>query len=160
MSRIEKFDSTNFGYWMMQIDYDLYGKDFIFLWFSFEGTNNLKKQLSKLFRMYDFGVAKQVIGKRIIGERIKATMRISQGEDVNRLLKKFNMDKVKLVGTPKIDVAHAVGVVRLQSTASFVYAMGGAVVSWGSNLQKIVDLSTIEAEYIVVSEVSKDMIWF
>ena len=31
--------------------------------------------------------------------------------------------------------------------------------SWGSQLQKIVALSTTEAEYIVVTEASKEMVW-
>ena len=32
--------------------------------------------------------------------------------------------------------------------------------SWGSQLQKIVAHSTIEAEYVAVTEASKEMVWF
>ena len=37
--------------------------------------------------------------------------------------------------------------------------MGGTIISWASNLQKIVALSTIEAEYIVATKAVKKMIW-
>ncbi|KAF9672659.1 hypothetical protein SADUNF_Sadunf11G0066100 [Salix dunnii] len=46
-----------------------------------------------------------------------------------------------------------------KSTTGFIYTYGGTAVSWGSNLQKTVSLSTTEAEYIAVSEVAKEMIW-
>lgn len=46
-----------------------------------------------------------------------------------------------------------------KSTTGFVYTYGGTAVSWGSNLQKTVSLSTTEAEYIAVSEAAKEMIW-
>lgn len=37
--------------------------------------------------------------------------------------------------------------------------MGSAAVSWNSRLQKLVTLSTTEAEYVAVTEASKEMIW-
>ncbi|KAB5513672.1 hypothetical protein DKX38_027578 [Salix brachista] len=46
-----------------------------------------------------------------------------------------------------------------KSTTGFIYTYGGTAVSWGSNLQKTVSLSTTEAEYIAVSEAAKEMIW-
>ncbi|RVW30557.1 Retrovirus-related Pol polyprotein from transposon TNT 1-94 [Vitis vinifera] len=36
---------------------------------------------------------------------------------------------------------------------------GGTTISWASNLQKIVTLSTIEAEYVAAIEAGKEMIW-
>ncbi|RVW39706.1 Retrovirus-related Pol polyprotein from transposon TNT 1-94 [Vitis vinifera] len=80
------------------------------------------------------------------------------------------------------DIAHAVGVVsrfmsaslKLQgyvdadftgdidsrkSTTRFVFTLGGTAISWASNLQKIVTLSTTEAEYVAATEVGKEMIW-
>ena len=42
------------------------------------------------------------------------------------------------------------------STIGYVYTLGGTVVSWGSQLQKIVALFTTEAEYVAITEVSKD----
>ncbi|RVW78575.1 Retrovirus-related Pol polyprotein from transposon TNT 1-94 [Vitis vinifera] len=36
---------------------------------------------------------------------------------------------------------------------------GGITISWASNLQKIVTLSTTEAEYVAATEAGKEMIW-
>ncbi|RVW12059.1 Retrovirus-related Pol polyprotein from transposon TNT 1-94 [Vitis vinifera] len=36
---------------------------------------------------------------------------------------------------------------------------GGTAISWASNLQKIVTLSTTEAEYVAATEAGKEMIW-
>ena len=43
-----------------------------------------------------------------------------------------------------------------RSTIGYVYTLGGTVVSWGSQLQKIVALSTTEAEYVAITKASKD----
>ena len=37
--------------------------------------------------------------------------------------------------------------------------MSGTTISWASNLQKIVTLSTTETEYVVATEAGKEMIW-
>ena len=42
------------------------------------------------------------------------------------------------------------------STLGYVYTLGGTAVSWGSQLQKIVALSITEAEYVAITEASKD----
>ncbi|RVW64113.1 Retrovirus-related Pol polyprotein from transposon TNT 1-94 [Vitis vinifera] len=78
------------------------------------------------------------------------------------------------------DIAHAVGVVSrfmsrpgkqhweavkwilrylkgsLDTCLCFI---GGTTISWISNLQKIVTLSTTEAEYVAATEAGKEMIW-
>ena len=46
-----------------------------------------------------------------------------------------------------------------KSTTGFVFTLGGTTISWASNLQKIVTLSTIEVEYVASTEVRKEMIW-
>ena len=38
-----------------------------------------------------------------------------------------------------------------RSTIGYVYTLGGTAVSWGSQLQKIVALSTTEAEYVAIT---------
>ncbi|RVW50266.1 Retrovirus-related Pol polyprotein from transposon TNT 1-94 [Vitis vinifera] len=80
----------------------------------------------------------------------------------------------------RLDIAHAVGVVSRfmsrpgkqhweavkwilrylkKSTTGFVFTLGGTAISWTSNLQKIVTLSTTEAEYVAATEAGKEMIW-
>ena len=46
-----------------------------------------------------------------------------------------------------------------KSTTRYVFTLGGTSVSWVSKLQKIVVLSTTEAEYVAVTEASKELIW-
>ena len=53
--------------------------------------------------------------------------------------------------------ANSAGNVDIErSTIGYVYTLGGTVVSWGSQLQKIVALSTTKAEYVAITEASKD----
>jgi hypothetical protein len=46
-----------------------------------------------------------------------------------------------------------------RSTTWYVFTIGGTTVCWISKLQKVVALSTTEAEYVVATEASKEMIW-
>jgi hypothetical protein len=46
-----------------------------------------------------------------------------------------------------------------RSTTGYVFTVGGTTISWISKLQKVVALSTIEAEYVAATEASKEMIW-
>ena len=45
------------------------------------------------------------------------------------------------------------------STSGYVMTYVGGAVSWQSRLQKSVALSTTEAEYMVVVEAGKEVIW-
>jgi hypothetical protein len=214
--------------------------------------NKVKKALSSQFAMKDLGEAKQILGMRIIRDRKKGTLELTQADYIKKVLKRFSMSDAKPVGTPlashfrlskeqsprddkerdymekvpyasaigslmyamvctRPDIAHAVGVVsrymsnpgrqhweavkwlmrylrgsadvslnftkaglKLQgfvdadlggdvdsrkSTTGFVYTLGGTAVCWGSKLQKVVALSTTEAEYVAVTEAAKEMVW-
>lgn len=46
-----------------------------------------------------------------------------------------------------------------KSTTGYVFTLGSAAISWMSRLQKIVALSTTEAEYVVAVEACKEMTW-
>ncbi|KAH7295960.1 hypothetical protein KP509_26G001200 [Ceratopteris richardii] len=46
-----------------------------------------------------------------------------------------------------------------KSTSGYVYILAGGAISWCSRLQRIVALSTTEAEYISATEASKEAIW-
>ena len=58
-----------------------------------------------------------------------------------------------------VDADFAGDIDSRKSTTGFVFTLGGTTISWALNLQKIVTLSTIEAEYIVATEIGKEMIW-
>ena len=78
----------------------LYVDDMLIVGSSIEEINNLKKQLSKQFAMKDLGVAKQILGMRIIREKANGTLKLSQSEYVKKVLSRFNMNEAKLVSTP------------------------------------------------------------
>jgi len=67
---------------------------------SMEEINKLKNQLSKQFAMKDLGVAKQILGRKIIRDRGNSTLKISQAEYVKKILSRFSMDEAKSVSTP------------------------------------------------------------
>ena len=46
-----------------------------------------------------------------------------------------------------------------KNTTRFVFTLGSIAISWASNLQKIVTLSTTEAEYVAATKAGKEMIW-
>jgi hypothetical protein len=46
-----------------------------------------------------------------------------------------------------------------KSTTRYVLTVGGITISWILKLQKVVSLSTTEAEYVAATEASKEMIW-
>ena len=48
---------------------------------------------------------------------------------------------------------------RKRSTSSYVFTLSGEAISWQSKLQKFVALSIIEAEYIVVNEAVRELLW-
>ena len=50
------------------------------------------------------------------------------------------------------DLAGNVDIIR--STIGYVYTLGGTAMSWGSQLQKIVALSTTEAKYVAITGAS------
>ena len=58
-----------------------------------------------------------------------------------------------------VDVDFASDIDSRKSITEFVFTLGGTAISWASNLQKIVTLSTTEAEYVAATETGKEMIW-
>ncbi|WJZ80584.1 hypothetical protein VitviT2T_000491 [Vitis vinifera] len=69
----------------------------------------------------------------------------------------FTGASLKLQGY--VDADFASDIDSRKSTTEFVFTLGGTAISWASNLQKIVTLSTIETEYVAATEVGKKMIW-
>ena len=50
-----------------------------------------------------------------------------------------------------VDVGSAGNVDIRRGTIGYVYTLGSTAVSWGSQLHKIVTLSTTEAEYVAIT---------
>ena len=58
-----------------------------------------------------------------------------------------------------VDADFAGDINSRKSTTGFVFTLGGIAISCASNLQKIVTLSTTEAEYVAATEARNEMIW-
>lgn len=46
-----------------------------------------------------------------------------------------------------------------RSTSGYVFTAGGSAISWRSKQQDLVTLSTMEAEYVGLTEAAKEMLW-
>ncbi|XP_073130842.1 secreted RxLR effector protein 161-like [Henckelia pumila] len=57
------------------------------------------------------------------------------------------------------DSDYAADLDKRRSISGYVFTVGGNVVSWKSNLQSVVALSTTEAEYISLTKAVKEGIW-
>lgn len=88
-------------------------------------------------------------------EAVKWILRYLRGTTDKALC--FQGGDTTLTGYVDADLAGNIDVRK--STTGYVYTLGGTAVSWVSQLQKIVALSTTEAEYVAVTEASKEMVW-
>jgi hypothetical protein len=60
----------------------------------------LKNKLSNSFAMKDLGVAKKILGMRIIRDGKNHKLRLSEGEYIEKVLERFRMQNAKPVSTP------------------------------------------------------------
>ncbi|CAO2827530.1 unnamed protein product [Amaranthus hypochondriacus] len=88
-------------------------------------------------------------------EAVKWILRYLRGT-INKCLY-FGKGELKIQGYVDADFGGEVD--NRKSTTGYVFTVGNTAVSWMSQLQKIVALSTTEAEYVAVTEASKEMIW-
>ena len=63
----------------------------------------------------------------------------------------------KIAGYTDADWAGDVG--DRKSTSGYMFLLGGAAISWKSNKQTCVALSTAEAEYVALSTAAQEAIW-
>ena len=87
-------------------------------------------------------------------EVVKWLLRYLRGTSSTSLC--FGKGKVTLKGFVDADLGGDVH--STKSTSQYIYTIGGTKVSWMSNLQKCVSLSSTEAEYVAEAEAGKEMI--
>ena len=88
-------------------------------------------------------------------EAVKWILRYLRGTTEKCLT--FRREELKLEGYVDSDFTGEVD--HRRSTTGYVFTMAGTAISWMSQLQKIVTISTTEAEYVAVTESSKELIW-
>ncbi|KAG8486221.1 hypothetical protein CXB51_019619 [Gossypium anomalum] len=69
----------------------------------------------------------------------------------------FGRTKYGVIGY--VDADFAGDLDRRSSLTGYVFTIGGCVISWKATLQTTVALSTTEAEYMAITEASKEAIW-
>ena len=62
--------------------------------------NVLEKKLANSFAMKDLGAAKKILGMKITRDRKNRKLTLSQGEYIEKVLERFNMQDAKPVSTP------------------------------------------------------------
>ncbi|KAL2228844.1 UNVERIFIED_CONTAM: Retrovirus-related Pol polyprotein from transposon TNT 1-94 [Sesamum indicum] len=87
---------------------------------------------------------------------VKWILRYLRGTKDRALL--FGKGKLILFGFVDADFAGS-DYDRRRSTMGYVFTYSGTAISWVSKLQKVVTLSTTEAEYVAVTEAAKELIW-
>ena len=88
-------------------------------------------------------------------EAVKWILRYLRGSLTSALV--FRKSELGLQGY--VDADNGGDVDSRKSTSGYVYTFGGTAISWVSRLQKIVALSSCEAEYVAITEATKEMIW-
>lgn len=88
-------------------------------------------------------------------EAVKWILRYLRGTTEKCLY--FSKGEIKVEGYVDADFAGEVD--HRRSTTGYIFTVGTGAVSWMSRIQKIVALSTTEAEYVAVTEASKELIW-
>ena len=78
----------------------LYVDDMLIVWTDVSKIKELKLELGKSFAMKDLGSAKQILGMRIVRDRKQGQIWLSQENYIEKVLKRFKMDKAKPVGCP------------------------------------------------------------
>ena len=90
-------------------------------------------------------------------EALKWLLRYIKATVNEGLVYRGGKEAVELIGY--VDADYAGDRDRRRSTTAYVFTLCGCCVSWKSQLQPIVALSTTEAEYIAATEAAKEAIW-
>ena len=71
----------------------------------------------------------------------------------------FEQDKMNHCAVGYVDSDYAGDLDKCRSTTAYVFTLASGAVSWKSNLQHTIALSTTEAEYMAVTEGAKEALW-
>lgn len=78
----------------------LYVDDMLIVGMDISRINELKKTLTKSFTMKDFGEAQKILGIQIVWDRNEKKLYLSQDRYVEKVLRRFSIDKAKAVSIP------------------------------------------------------------
>ena len=78
----------------------LYVDDMLIVTFNMEEIIRLKEQLGSAFEMKNLGAAKRILGLEISRDRPNRKLFLSQKEFAGKVIRRFGMEKAKIVSTP------------------------------------------------------------
>ena len=90
----KKLSSGKFIYLLLYVD------DMLIAASNMEEIVKLKEQLGSAFEMKDLGAAKRILGMEISRDRSNRKLFLSQKEFAEKVIRRFGMEKAKLVSTP------------------------------------------------------------
>nr|KYP59970.1 Retrovirus-related Pol polyprotein from transposon TNT 1-94 [Cajanus cajan] len=91
---VKKFSNDDFIILLLYVD------DMLIVRKDVSRIDRLKKKLGESFAMKDMGAAKQILGIRIIRDREKWKLWLSQEQYIKRVLQRFQIENAKAVSTP------------------------------------------------------------
>nr|GEV27189.1 hypothetical protein [Tanacetum cinerariifolium] len=141
----------------------LYVDDILIMGNNIAMLQDVKSWLCKCFSIKDLGEATYILIIKIIRDRSKRLISLSQSAYFDKILKKFKMENSKRGSTPmqeKPDYRKSQGAQTpsetdkddTKSLPGYVFVLNGGVVDWKSAKQITTSMSSIEAEYIAAAK--------
>jgi len=93
---MKKFSDDDFIILLLYVD------DMLIVGHDVGKIGKLKRELSKSFAMKDLGSVKQILGMKILRDRKKRKIWLSQETYIEKVLERFNMSKAKAVCSPLV----------------------------------------------------------
>jgi len=91
---VKKLSNKEFIYLLLYVD------DMLIAASNMEEIIRLKEQLGSAFEMKDLGAAKRILGMEISKDRPNRKLFLSQKEFSGKVIRRFGMEKAKIVSTP------------------------------------------------------------
>eukprot|EP00253_Pinus_taeda_P019608 PITA_19608 len=137
----------------------LYVDDMLVAGYNMQEINVLKRKLENSFAMKDLGAAKQILGMRITRDGKNHKLTLSQNEYIQKVLKDLICTMQNQLVPLLLAISNLVHEQSRKGTLDGSEMDSQIFESWVSKIQSVVALSTKEAEYVVTTEASKEMIW-
>ncbi|GKA56959.1 retrotransposon protein, putative, ty1-copia subclass [Tanacetum coccineum] len=151
----------------------LYVDDILLMGNSIVMLQEVKSWLCKCFSMKDLGEAAYILGIKIIRDRYKRLIALSQSAILEKILQEIRMelqerDMVLVYGAKPedelkvscyVDASFQTDKDDTKSQTGYVFVLNGGVVDWKSAKQSTTAMSSIEAEYIAAAKASMEAVW-
>nr|GEW01648.1 hypothetical protein [Tanacetum cinerariifolium] len=144
----------------------LYVDDILLMGNSVTMLQEVKSWLCKCFSIKDLGEAAYILGIKIIRDRSKRLISLSQSAYLEKILKKFRMENSNKRTKPKDklkvscydDASFHTDRDDTKSQTGYVFVLNGEAMDWKSAKKSTTAMYSTEAEYITAAEVSMEAV--